>query len=97
MEKKCSSCCRLKPHICFKWLKTKNVYTKTCDYCREKTRNSEKRKKEAGTTTSCKYIPKKQQNAAKGICDYTGGFTKIPTKEEAFEIRKTIEKNNYKE
>ncbi len=97
-QKRCSSCCRLKSHIHFKYLKTKDEYTKTCDYCREKSRKCVIRQKEAGTWVQPnKYIPKKQQNAANGICDYSGGFTKIPTKEEAFEIRKTIEENNYKE
>ena len=92
MDKRCSSCNRLKSCVYFKWLKTKNEYTKTCDYCREKSRKSIDRQKEGGSYTQPnKYIPKKQQNAAKGICDYTGGFTKIPTKEEAEELRKKIE------
>ena len=91
-NKRCSSCERLKSHIHFKWLKTKNEYTKTCDKCREKSRKSIDRQKEGGTWVQPnKYKSVKQQNAAKGICDYTGGFTKIPTKEEAEELRKKIE------
>ena len=94
-QKICSSCGRLKNHIYFKYLKTKNEYTKTCDYCREKSRKSIDRQKEGGTWVQPnKYTTKKQQHAAKGICDYTGGFTKIPTKEEAAEIRKKIEEGH---
>lgn len=62
-QKKCSSCCRPKSHIHFKWLKTKHEYTKTCNYCREKTRKSVIRKKEAGTYTqpnSKEYREKKK-------------------------------------
>ena len=64
-KKMCSSCCRLKSYIHFKYLKTKDEYSKTCAYCREKSRKCVIRQKEAGTWVQPnKYITKKQQKEA---------------------------------